>query len=223
MVVDQVACEAKRVGLNANSDKKFMARHCSHLTDRSTGDGYVQSNGPIKVKLNVPSQVIGWQSNIVYDVTIVVEISASGQWSGRFYTDGSFQNDCLINTERDKYCEHETSYANLSQGFLPFAVSSVRLGGMGDELLRFLYLLAKLEVDKMGMPALSDQHSGFLRAKCFAVSTSLIGDTINKATAMRLMGVPSAPIVPPPPRRHQGWIVYNLTDWLQNGSSWALS
>ena len=94
---------------------------------------------------------------------------------------------------------------------------------MEDELLLFLYLLAKVEVDKMGLPSLSDQRKGFLRAKCFAASTTQIGDAINKATAMRLMGVPSAPILPPAPRRRQGWIVYNITDWLQDGSSWALS
>ena len=92
-----------------------------------------------------------------------------------------------------------------------------------DELLLFLALLAKVEVDKMGLPALSDQRRGFLRAKCSAGSTARIGNAINKATAMRLMGVPSVPILPPAPRRQQGWIVYNLTDWLQDGSSWALS
>ena len=92
-----------------------------------------------------------------------------------------------------------------------------------DELVLFLVLLAKVEVDKMGLPSLSDQRKGFLRAKCFAVSTARIGNAINKATAMRLMGVPSVLILPPAPRRQQGWIVYNLTDWLQDGSSWALS
>ena len=200
-----------------------MTRHCSHLSDRSTGDGYVQANRSqaIKVKPNVQSRVIGWQNNFAYDVTIDAGISADGQRSGRCNTDGSFQNDCLIKAERDKYRKHEAAYANLSQGFLPFAVSS--LGGMGDELLWFLFLLAKVEVDKMGLPSLSDQRKGFLRAKCFAASTARIGNAINKATAMRLMGVPSVPILPPAPRRRQGWIVYNLTDWLEDGSSWALS
>ena len=92
-----------------------------------------------------------------------------------------------------------------------------------DELLLFLALLAKVEVDKMGLSSLSDQRNGFLRAKCFAASTARIGNAINKATAMRLMGVPLVPILPPAPRRRQGCIVYNLTDWLQDGSSWALS
>ena len=92
-----------------------------------------------------------------------------------------------------------------------------------DELLLFLVLLAKVEVDKMGLPSLSDQRIGFLRAKCFAASTARIGNAINKATAMRRMGVPLVQILPPAPRRQQGWIVYNLTDWLQDGSSWALS
>ena len=116
--------------------------------------------------------------------TIDAGISADGQWSGRCNTDGSFQNDCLIKAEKDKYRKHEAAYANLSQGFLPFAVSS--LGGMGDELLRFLYLLAKVEVDKMGLPSLSDQRKGYLRATCFAASTARIGNAINKATAMGL-------------------------------------
>ena len=92
-----------------------------------------------------------------------------------------------------------------------------------DELLLFLVLLAKVDVDKMGLPSLSDQRKGFLRAKCFAASTARIGNAINKAAAMRLMGVPSVPILPPAPRMRQGWIVYNLTDWLQDGSSWPLS
>ena len=104
--------------------------------------------------------MIGWQNNFAYDVTIDAGISADGQWSGRCNTDGSFQNDCLIKAEKDKYCKHVAAYANLSQGFLPFAVSS--LGGMGDELLLFLYLLAKVEVDKMGLTSLSDQREGFL-------------------------------------------------------------
>ena len=72
--------------------------------------------------------MIGWQNNFVYDVTIDAGISADGQWSGRCNTDGSFQNDCLIKAEKDKYRKHEAAYANLLQEFLPFAVSS--LGGM---------------------------------------------------------------------------------------------
>ena len=70
---------------------------------------------------------------------------------------------------------------------------------MKDELVLFLVLLAKVEVDKMGLPSLSDQRKGFLRAKCFAASTARIGNAINKATAMRLMGVQSVLILPPAP------------------------
>ena len=51
----------------------------------------------------------------------------------------------------------------------------------------------------MGIPKLSDQHKVFFLAKCFAASTALIGNAINKATAMRLMGVQSVLILPPAP------------------------
>ena len=204
-----------------------MARHWSHISSGSTGDAHVQTRGVLLVTPKVHGQMISGRSNWVYDVTIYAVLQENGKWKGTFGTNGDFSNACLESSEKEKYCKHEAAYANLNLGFLAFAASS--FGAMGDDLLRFLYLLASLEVAKinqkqeaMGMPALTDQRIGLLRSRCLAASTARIGHAIHKATAMRLMGVPSVLILPPVPRSRQSWIVYDEPDWTL-ADTWACS
>ena len=154
-------------------------------------------------------------------------VQMNGDWTGAFNMNGTFSNACLEGSEKEKYCKHEAAYANLNFGFLAFAASS--FGAMGDDLLRFLHLLASLEVAKinqkqvaMGMPSLTDQRIGLLRSRCLAASTARIGHAIHKATAMRLMGVPSLLILPPVPLSLQSWIVYDEPDWTL-ADTWACS
>ena len=170
VVVDAIANEIKLVGMPVNTDKNFMARHCSHISSGSTGDAYVQTRGELLVTPKVHGQMIGGRSNWIYDVTIDAVLQENGKWNGTFSSNGAFSNACLESSEKEKYCKHEASYANLNFGFLAFAASS--FGVMGDDLLRFLYLLASLEVAKinqkqqaMGMPVLTDQRIGLLRSE----------------------------------------------------------
>jgi hypothetical protein len=50
-IVEQVGYEIKRVGIPVTTDKNFITRHCSHFSDRSTGDGYVQANRSQAIKV----------------------------------------------------------------------------------------------------------------------------------------------------------------------------
>jgi hypothetical protein len=226
VVVDAIENEIKLVGMPVNTDKNFMARHCSHISSGSTGDAHVQTRGELLVTPKVHGQMISCRSNWIYAVTIDAVLQENGQWKGTFGMNGAFSNACLEGSEKEKYCKHEAAYENLNLGFLAFAASS--FGAIGDDLLRFLYL-ASLEVAKinqkqqaMGIPALTDQRIDLLRSRCLAASTARIGHAIHKATAMRLMGVPSVPILPLVPRSRQSWIVYEEPDWTL-ADTWARS
>ena len=92
-----------------------------------------------------------------------------------------------------------------SLGFLALAVST--LGLLGQTFIRFLALLAAAKIasfveycSHQRLRELSPDELSRLRAQYLSAMFAHIGDAAAKGTIMRFMGIPQAPLIPPPPR-----------------------
>ena len=144
----------------------------------------------------------------MYDVTIDAVVRGTGIWTGKRQPleDKTFtwKHNALQNAEAQKYKKYEEGYANLSIGFLAFALSC--FGVLGDSLVRFLFVLATVESKvlndqrrQQGVPLLDGEDLSSVTAHNFQSSLARVSLAAMRATSARLTGRSSQPRVHPPP------------------------
>jgi len=204
LVVQAVKSEVERCGLSVDTSDKSLRRNFSHAGSQHRGDGVVHGNGDLQVKDEISrSRVL--HDDFVFDVTVDSAIKGTGVWTGsRDRQTQKWKHTALACAENEKYRKHEEGYANVSLGFLAFAVSS--FGVLGDGLVRFLFVLARLEARKIsqhlqqhGGAPLSDAAMSQTSASNFQASLARVTLAVCRATAARLTGRSSQPRVHPPP------------------------
>ena len=137
-VVQAIKKEIERCGITVDTSEKSLRRNFSHAGSELHGDAIVHTNGAIKVHDCIPRRN-GSHDEFVYDVTIDAVVRGTGIWTGsRARQDDqtwTWKHSALQTAETQKYKKYEEGYANLSIGFLAFALSC--FGVLGDSLVAF--------------------------------------------------------------------------------------
>jgi len=116
----------KGSGTRALKGDKSLRRNFSHAGSELHGDAIVHANGAIKVSDCIPRSRMS-HDGFVYDVTIDAVVRGTGIWTGARHQleDNTYtwKHNALQRAEVQKYKKYEEGYANLSIGFLAFALS----------------------------------------------------------------------------------------------------
>ena len=133
--------------------------------------------GKITIKDQVPRHAQE-HNEFLFDVTIDAVVQMDGKWQGHLNAKGQWENTALQSSERAKYRKHEEACANISLGFLAFALSCFCV--LGNDLVRYLWVLARLETQSLvdlrtrqGLRPLTDEEMGQVRGRCFSASLDM--------------------------------------------------
>jgi hypothetical protein len=216
-LVEAIAREAARAGWVTTTEKSKL-RDRSHAGSEHVADAFIDTGGDLHIASIGTRFPRAKHSQFLYDVHTKSVVHGNGHWSGeRDRTTGEWKHNALEKAEHEKYLKHAEPYANLSLGFLAFAVSS--FGVLGDDLLRFLWDLATLRArkDHPSPPPSSASADddperayaailGASRARHFAAATTRVGLVAFKAGVARITGSLYAPHLRPlrhPPLRRE--------------------
>ena len=161
-MVQAIKKEIERCGIAVDTAEKSLRRNFFHAGSDLHG-AIVHANGAFKVTDCIPRSQLS-HDDFVYDVTIDAVVRGTGIWTGKRQPleDKTFtwKHNALQNAEAQKYKKYEEGYANLSIGFLAFALSC--FGVLADSLVRFFFVLATVESKvlnqrrQQGVPLLLD-------------------------------------------------------------------
>ena len=209
LLVHAIKKETDRLSIPGTDNKQVLSRRYTHAGSGKVADAFIQVEGKITVRDSCQRhQQI--HPNFLFDVTVDGMVSTDGVWNGKFDADGKWEDTVLPKAEAEKYHKHEEAYANISLGFLAFALSSYCV--LGNDLVRYLWVLARWEAATLsqartaqGLPAFTPEQLGQLRGRNFSASLARIAHAATKATAMRLTGTPNLPVLHPPRRQQMAW------------------
>ena len=229
LVVSAIRKETERLGLPGTDNKQTLSRKYKHAAGNDVADAYIDGMGKITVKDQVPRHAQE-HNEFLFDVTIDAVVQMDGKWQGHFNANGQWEDTALQSFERAKYRKHEEAYANISLGFLAFALSCFCV--LGNNLVQYLWVLARLETQleslvdlhtRQGLRPLTDEEVGQVRGRCFSASLARIGHAASKATAMRLAGTPCLPVLHPPQERPPSVPFLDRLMWAGNRATLWLS
>ena len=202
--------EFQRLNIQVVDNDREMRQRYAHLSSQKRGDlAILSSSSSYLIYDQVSRQP---RSEAIADVKMVSLVNSVGTWTqAKSRTKDKIENPGLILQEQIKNRKHADFYAPIGFAFFPFVVSC--FGSFGPTAVRCLFSLADLELRRhdtqlarQGLsPLLDPSARSQFRAICYRQISARIGQAVDKATVMRLLGVPRLPLPLFLPRTAFAW------------------